>query len=97
MEKNFDKSDLSVGELLDESGYARDYIREEFFAVTKQTPKKYLSDIRMKNAKAMIDLYGSEMGLGEIAERCGIVDSSVFSRIFRKHFGISPSEYRHSK
>ena len=97
MEKNFDKSDLSVGELLDESGYARDYIREEFFAITKQTPKKYLNDIRMKNAKAMIDLYGSEMGLGEIAERCGIVDSSVFSRIFRKHFGISPSEYRHSK
>ena len=96
MEKNFDKSDLSVGELLDESGYARDYIREEFFAVTKQTPKKYLNNIRMKNAKAMIDLYGAEMGIGEIAERCGIVDSSVFSRIFRKHFGISPSGYRSS-
>ena len=97
MEKNFDKSDLSVGELLDESGYARDYIREEFFAVTKQTPKKYLNGIRMKNAKAMIDLYGAEMSLGEIAERCGIIDSSVFSRIFRKHFGISPAEYRKTK
>ena len=96
MEKNFAKSDLSVGELLDGSGYARDYIREEFFEVTKQTPKKYLNGIRMKNAKAMIDLYGEEMSLGEIAEKCGIIDSSVFSRIFRKHFGISPSEYRSS-
>jgi AraC-like DNA-binding protein len=94
MEKNFNKSDLSVGELLDEGGYARDYIREEFFAVTKQTPKKYLNDIRMKNAKAMIDLYGEDMSLGEIAERCGIIDASVFSRIFRKHFGVSPREYR---
>ena len=96
MEKNFSKSDLSIGKLLDESGYARDYIREEFIEVTKQTPKKYLNNIRMKNAKAMIDLYGEEMSLGEIAERCGIVDSSMFSRIFRKHFGISPSEYRSS-
>ena len=51
----------------------------------------------MKNAKAMIDLYGAEMSLGEIAERCGIIDSSVFSRIFRKHFGISPAEYRKTK
>ena len=97
MEKDFGKSDLSVGALLDESGYARDYIREEFFAVTKKTPKKYLNDIRMKNAKAMIDLYGSELSLGEIGERCGILDSSVFSRIFRKHFGISPSDYKHSR
>ena len=96
MEKNFAKSDLSVGALLDGSGYARDYIREEFSLVTKKTPKKYLNDIRMKNAKAMIDLYGEDMSIGEIAEKCGIIDSSVFSRIFRKHFGISPSEYRSS-
>ena len=50
----------------------------------------------MKNAKAMIDLYGEETGLGEIAERCGIIDQSVFSRIFKKHFGISQTEYKMS-
>ncbi len=94
MEKDFAKSDLAVGKLLDESGYARDYIRAEFLEVTKQTPKKYLNSIRMKNAKAMIDLYGNDMSISEIAEKCGIIDSSVFSRIFRKHFGISPTEYK---
>ena len=94
MEKEFGQSELSVGALLDESGYARDYIRAEFLAITKVTPKKYLNDIRMKNAKAMIDLYGDEMSIGEIAEKCGIIDQSVFSRIFRKHFGISPTDYR---
>ena len=94
MEKSFGQNDLSVGALLDDSGYARDYIRAEFLAVTKVTPKKYLNDIRMKNAKAMIDLYGDEMSIGEIAERCGIIDQSVFSRIFKKHFGISPTDYK---
>ena len=97
MEKNFHQSELSIGQLLDESGYARDYIRIEFEAVTKMTPKKYLNNVRMKNAAAMIDLYGDELSLAEIAEKCGIIDSSIFSRVFKKHFGISPSEYKNKK
>ena len=97
MEKNFGNSDISIGKLLDDSGYTKDYIRNEFLAVTKMTPKKYLTNIRMKNAKAMLDLYGDDMGIGEIAERCGILDPSIFSRIFKKHFGVSPTQYREEK
>ncbi len=94
MEKNFGNCDLSVGKLLEESGYAKDYIRSEFLAVTKITPKKYLTNIRMKNAKTMLELYGNDMSIGEVAERCGIIDQSIFSRIFKKHFGVSPTEYK---
>ncbi len=97
MEKRFGNSDLSIGKLLSESGYAQDYIRAEFLALTKTTPKKYLTDIRMKNAKTMIDIFGNDMSISEIAERCGILDPSVFSRIFKKYFGISPIQYRDSK
>lgn len=97
MEKDFSQSDLSIGQLLDESGYARDYIRIEFESVTKMTPKKYLNNVRMKNAAAMIDLYGDELSLSEIAEKCGIIDSSIFSRVFKKHFGVSPSEYKKNR
>lgn len=97
MEKNFSQSELSIGALLDESGYARDYIRIEFEAVTKMTPKRYLNNVRMKNAAAMIDLYGDDLSLSEIAEKCGIIDSSIFSRVFKKHFGVSPSEYKSKK
>lgn len=94
MEKNFSQIELSIGGLLDESGYARDYIRIEFEKVTKMTPKKYLNNVRMKNAAAMIDLYGDELSIAEIAEKCGIIDSSIFSRVFKKHFGVSPTEYK---
>jgi len=97
MEKNFGNCDISIGRLLAESGYTKDYIRNEFLAVTKMTPKKYLTKIRMKNAKAMLDLYGDDMSISEIAERCGILDPSIFSRIFKKHFGISPTQYREEK
>ena len=96
MEKDFGNSDLSVSKLLDESGYARDYIRTEFQAITKTTPKKHLNNIRMKNAKAMIELYGNDISISEIAEKCGIIDPSIFSRIYKKHHGISPTQYRDS-
>ena len=97
IERNFSSSDLSIGELLAESGYAKDYVRCEFFSVTKMTPKKYLTGVRMKNAKALFDLYGKDMGISEVAEQCGIIDSSVFSRVFKQYYGVSPSEYLTSR
>lgn len=96
MEKEFGSSDLSIGRLLDESGYTRDYIRSEFEAVIGMTPKKYLNSVRMKKAKALIELCADEMTISEIAERCGVIDPTIFSRVFKKHFGISPSQYRES-
>lgn len=96
IEKEFSVNDLSVGRLLDESGYARDYIRQEFENTTGMTPKKYLNSVRMQKAKALIELCSDEMTIGEIAERCGVIDPTIFSRIFKKHFGISPSQYRES-
>ena len=94
--KHFGQMELSIGDLLDESGYTRDYIRAEFVAVTGLTPKKYLNNIRMKNAKNMIEMHGDHMSFSEIAMACGIIDQSIFSRIFKQHFGISPTEYRDS-
>ena len=94
--QHFGQSDLSVGTLLEESGYTRDYIRAEFVAVTKMTPKKYLNNLRMQHAKSLIEMHGDGMTLSEIAEACGIIDQSIFSRIFKKHFGISPTEYKES-
>ena len=96
MEREFGSDDLSIGALLDESGYTRDYIRSEFESVTGMTPKKYLNTVRMKKAKALIELRGTEMTIGEIAERCGVADPTIFSRIFKKHFGVSPTQYRDS-
>ena len=94
MEKEFGSSDLSIGRLLDESGYTRDYIRSEFESVTGMTPKKYLNIVRMNKAKALIELCADEMTISEVAERCGVIDPTIFSRVFKKHFGISPSQYK---
>ena len=92
IEKNFTDPDIDVTMILNSSGYAEDYIRAKFLSVTKMTPIKYLTSVRMKNAKALMNLY--DFSISEVAGRCGILDVAYFSRIFKKYYGISPKEYK---
>ena len=92
IEKNFNDTELDVTSILNASGYAEDYIRAKFLSVTKTTPIKYLTSVRMKNAKALMSLY--DFSISEIAVHCGILDVAYFSRLFKKYYGISPKDYK---
>ena len=94
IEENYDNPEFDVSTLLRDSGYAVDYIRSKFLAVTKMTPVKYLTSVRMKNAKAILSI--TDLSIGEVAERCGILDVAYFSRLFKKYFGVAPREYKGS-
>jgi len=37
----------------------------------------------------------TERQIGEIASRCGYSDFSAFDKAFRRHFGMTPSDFRH--
>jgi len=39
-------------------------------------------------------LFTSDAPVQQIAQTVGIVDPFYFSRVFKKQFGISPTEYR---
>ncbi len=39
-------------------------------------------------------LRGGELGVAQVAQRLGYRDAANFSRAFRRHAGLSPSEYR---
>ena len=93
IKKNYDNSELSIVKLLKESGYAKDYVRTKFYEVAKMTPKKYLTTIRMKKAKELLNLYGDDLSIARIAEQCGIVDPAVFSKSFKQFYGVSPKQY----
>ena len=93
MKKEYGNCEFSVVKLLKESGYAKDYVRTKFFEVAKMTPKKYLTTIRMKKAKELLNLCGEDVSVSRIAEQCGIVDPAVFSKNFKQFYGISPKQY----
>lgn len=52
----------------------------------------YIQTERLQAACSM--LMGSELSVSEIAARLGFDNFAYFSKLFRKHTGVSPSTYR---
>lgn len=53
---------------------------------------EYLNKVRLHHAKRM--LQNPDLSISEISEKTGYLNASTFTSTFKKHFGISPSEYR---
>jgi AraC-like DNA-binding protein len=82
--------------LLQKSGYAEDYIRSHFKKVTGKTPNGFLTDIRIKHATFLIEIYANTLSLQSIAEQCGYLDYVYFSKTFKSILGVSPKEYKNT-
>ncbi|MBE6668030.1 MAG: helix-turn-helix transcriptional regulator [Ruminococcaceae bacterium] len=81
--------------ILSKSGYSEDYIRSCFKKITGKTPNEFLTEIRIKHACYLIDIYQDNLSLSEIAEKCGYLDYVYFSKKFKSVMGLSPREYRY--
>ena len=92
-ERAFDP-EADVTQMLRQSGFAEDYVRAHFKKETGKTPVAFLTDLRIRHACHLIDVYGSTLTLAQIAERCGYPDYVYFSKKFKEHTGTSPREYR---
>ncbi len=57
-----------------------------------KSPNEYIIDLRIQFAKNLIK--NTNMSIRQISERVGYTDQYFFSRLFKKHVGISPQKYR---
>jgi AraC family transcriptional activator of pobA len=60
--------------------------------VTGKSPTKWLEETVVLEAKAL--LFQSTLSVAEIASEVGVADPSYFSRLFKKHAGVSPLVFR---
>lgn len=56
------------------------------------TPNAYLTKIRMEKAAEL--LVGGRMTVGDVSHKIGISDSNYFVKLFKKEFGMTPTDYR---
>jgi transcriptional regulator GlxA family with amidase domain len=67
-----------------------------FFAVFKGAlgigPTEYIRNLRLQKAQRL--LIGTDGTVQEIAVQAGFPDPFHFSRLFKRHFGVSPVYYR---
>lgn len=68
------------------------YFIRYFKAEVGYTPQAYLSKLRM--ARACTLLRTGRLGIAEIAARLGFYDGMYFSKVFKKNFSMTPTEYR---
>ena len=75
-----------------------DYIRKLFKKETGVSPADYLLKERMGLAQKLlssgISNKFSAYSISQIAEACGYSEPLYFSRVFKKYFGVAPSEYK---
>jgi AraC family transcriptional regulator len=86
------ETDWSLASLAEESGFSRNHFIRMFRSSTGVTPHRYLLQLRVERAKAM--LRNSRVRLIDIAASCGFSSEAHLSRAFRGLLGTTPSEYR---
>lgn len=66
-----------------------------FREITGVSPIKYITALRMNHACTLLDT--TDIDIGIIGEMVGYADKHFFSKMFRKHVGVSAKEYRNKK
>ncbi len=82
----------SFADIADYFNYNYSYLSKVFKQTTKTTILDYLSSKKLERAKFLID--EGKLSLTKIAETLNYASIYSFSKSFKYHFGISPTEYK---
>ena len=92
LDNNYTRSDINIDTLCKSIYVCRSTLQREFLRNLGITPSQYLTKIRMDKALSMLST--GEESVSLVAGACGFSDAKYFARVFKKSFGVSPSETR---
>lgn len=87
------KKDLSLKDIASELNFTVDYLGKIFKKHTNESPIKYLTRLRINEAKRILST-DLNMEIKTIGKVVGYQDQYYFSRVFKTNTGYYPSEYR---
>src|SRR4030095_1924863 len=85
-------SDFTIAELATLSGQSLSSFKREFQKLYNDTPANFIRTKRLQEAQKLLQI--STLSISEIGYQVGYNDISHFSKVFKKHIGISPAECR---
>lgn len=83
---------ISVERVSEYVGVNRTHFTKQFHKIYGTTPIQYIQNLKMNEAKLLLEQ--TSYTLSEIASSIGFPDLFSFSKAFKKHSGISPTQYR---
>lgn len=84
--------ELSPSALAASQSVSLGYLSTVFKKETGKTISAYIRERRMEYAAYL--LHTTSLQVQTVALHCGIMDVQYFSKLFKKHYGKTPSEYR---
>lgn len=84
--------DITIPQLAEICGISEDYFRKIFRNVYGVSPRKYINELKLSYAREL--LRSGMYTVTEAAELSGFLDTSYFSREFKKSTGVAPKEYK---
>jgi YesN/AraC family two-component response regulator len=73
-------------------GLSAGYLGKLYKSVTGASFNESLTELRMEKAASL--LRETALPANKVSERVGIANVTYFSTLFKKNFGVSPSQYR---
>ncbi len=89
MKKNF-KNSINVETVADYIGFSRFYFSRCFKKQTGYSVSEYVGFLRCREAQILMK--DKNMTVSEAASECGFSDISYFTKVYKRHMGICPSE-----
>ena len=93
--KHFDDSDLDSALLAKEAGISRTHLQRKIKEVTGLSTAEFVRNLRLEQAARLLE--EQKINISQVAYAVGFVNIAHFSTVFKKHFGVTPSDYIRSK
>lgn len=92
---NLSSGQYGVETIASEMNMSVQTFRRRLMSVTGESPKAFISAIQMERAaKLLTD--NPDMPISRVANLCGYDETNSFGRVFKRAYGVTPSQYRES-
>ena len=84
--------ELNSSFLADKMAMSVSQLSRKINGITGYSTISYVLQLKLHKSKKM--LANDSISVTEVSDACGFYDGSYFSRVFKKEFGVSPSQYQ---
>ena len=85
-------NDPTLTDIASHFGYSKQHVIRIFTDKFKISPIAYAERLKIQRGARLLS--DSQMTVSEVGASVGFSDANYFSRRFKKHFGMSPTDYR---
>jgi len=82
---------ITIAELADRAGYHRSHLTKLFKQIHGISPLAYLIKVRLEQSQLLL---AQHIPVHQAAQAVGFHDALYFSKLFKRHIGMTPSQYQ---